>query len=406
MKQRQALANVTGPRYRTAGKTEKGVILNEFCHSTGRHRKYAITLLRNAGKTQLRRLNGKTAKVNITATTRRKRRYTPYYGEDVERAVLAIWNFFRRVCGARLVPMIRENLDALFADKQLNLPLQAKVKTAQASRSTVERMLKKERARHTAKGTCGTKPGALLKQQIPVRTFWHWDDKKPGFAEVDTVSHDGGYAQGEYAFTMSLTDVALCWSEFRALRNKARKWTEEALEDIRSGFPVPLKGIDSDNCAEFINWHLKSWREQHEINFTRGRQRHKNDNAYVEQKNGDIVRKTVGYGRFQGDEALAALGAVYAVMNPLYNFFYPNLKCVDKKQAGQKTRRIYEKEAKTPYQRVMENTEVSESCKQRREKKAALDVVSLQRKLDAALEHLDRFVQHTPGGHDYPKAHG
>jgi hypothetical protein len=130
MKHRQALANVTGPRYRTAGKTEKGVILNEFCHSTGYNRKYAITLLQNTGKTQTRRLNGKTVKVNITATTHRKRHYTPYYDKDVEQAVLAIWNFFRRVCGKRLVPMIRENLDALFADKKLNLPPKAKTKTA------------------------------------------------------------------------------------------------------------------------------------------------------------------------------------------------------------------------------------------------------------------------------------
>ena len=170
---------------------------------------------------------------------------------------------------------------------------------------------------------------------------------------------------------------------------------------------MPLKGIDSDNGGEFINRRLKGWREQHEINFTRGRQYHKNDNASVERKNGDIVRKTAGCGRFQGEKAPAAPGAVYAVMNRLYNFFYPNLRCVDKKQAGQKTRRIYEKEAKTPCRRVMESTEASDACKQRlRERKAVLNVVSLQRKLDAALEHLDRFVQHTPGGHDCPKAHG
>jgi hypothetical protein len=108
--------------------------------------------------------------------------------------------------------MIRENLEALFADVKLNLPPGAKGKTATISRSTVERMLKTERNRHKAKGTCATKPGNLLKQQIPVRTFWHWDDKKPGFTEVDTVSHDGGYAEGEYAYTLSLTDVSLCWS--------------------------------------------------------------------------------------------------------------------------------------------------------------------------------------------------
>jgi hypothetical protein len=259
------------------GKAEKIVILNEFCHTTKYNRKYAISLLRNAGKTQVRRLNGKTVKVKITAGTRKKRRYEPYYGADVEKAVLIIWGFFRGVCGKRLVPMIRENIDALFADAALNLPPSAKPKTAEVSRSTAERMLKAERKRHQARGTCATKPGTLLKQQIPVRTFWHWDDKKPGFTEVDTVSHDGGFAQGEYAAALSLTDVALCWSEFRALKNKARKWTLEAFEDIRSAFPVPLKGIDRDNGSEFINWHLKGWCEERLINFTRGRQYHKTE---------------------------------------------------------------------------------------------------------------------------------
>ena len=212
MKQKKALTDVTGPRYRKAKKTEKGLILNEFCQSTGYNRKYAITLLRNAGKTQARRINGKTVTVKITAQTRRKRVYQRYYGEDVEKAVLAVWRFFQYVCGKRLVPMIRENLEALFADAKLNLPPEAKDKTAKISRSTVERMLKTGRNRHKAKGTCATKPGTLLKQQLPVRTFWHWDHKKPGFTEVDTVSHDGGYAEGEYAYTLSLTDVDLCWS--------------------------------------------------------------------------------------------------------------------------------------------------------------------------------------------------
>jgi transposase InsO family protein len=398
MQERKALADVTSSRYRTGKRREKTVILNEFCQSTGYNRKYAISILRNAGKKQTRRINGRTVNVIITAKTRKKRLYTPYYGEDVRKSVFAIWTFFHHVCGKRLVPMIRDNLDALFGDKKLNLPVEAKAKTAQISRSTVERILKKERSRNNVKGTCATKPGTLLKQQIPVRTFWHWDDKKPGFTEADTVSHDGGFACGEYAFTLSVTDVALCRSEFRALKNKAQRWTHAAFEDILSAFPVPVTGIDTDNGSEFINWHLKAWCEKHKINFTRGRQYHKNDNAFVEQKNGDIVRKTVGYGRFEGDDALDALSSVYSVTNILYNFFYPNLKCIDKKQVGQKTRRVYEKEAKTPFQRVIEHPDIADDLKQiLTEKKAALNIVALQRELDTALANLDRFVQHSPG---------
>ncbi|MDR1900203.1 MAG: transposase [Treponema sp.] len=396
MKERQALANVTGGRYRKAAKRKKGEILQEFCQSTGYHRKYAITLLRNAGKTQLRRIGKETVRVNITATTHRKRVYTRFYDDKVEQAVISIWDFFRRVCGTRLVPMIRANLPAL-ADK-FSIPQDVQAKLATVSRSTVERMLRRERKAHTPKGTCSTKPGTLLKHQIPVRTFWRWDDKQPGFCEIDTVSHDGGYAAGEYAFTLSLTDVALCWSEFRALKNKARKWTQEALEDIRAAFPVPLKGIDSDNGGEFINWHLKGWCETRRITFTRGRQYHKNDNAYVEQKNGDIVRKTVGYARFQGDSALSALSSVYAVLNPLMNFFYPNMKCIDKLQVGQQKKRVYEKELKTPFQRIMERPDISENIKQSLwEKKDALDIIGLQESLNAALDNLDRLAHHAPG---------
>jgi hypothetical protein len=298
--------------------------------------------------------------------------------------------------------MIRDNLDILAGHHRFRRLMAAEVKTklAKISRSTVERMLWRERKSRKTKGKGSTKPGTLLKQQIAVRTFWRWDDKQPGFCEIDTVSHDGGYAAGEYLFTLSATDVCLCWSEFRALKNKARSWTEKALDDIRRGFPVPLKGIDSDNGSEFINWHLKYWCEQHSINFTRGRQYHKNDNAFVEQKNGDVVRKTIGHWRFQ-EEALDALSQVYAVLNPLNNFFYPNLKCIDKKQEGQKTRRVYEKIPKTPFQRIMEREDISVELKQYlAEQKASLNIIKLQEDLDKALDNLQKFIQHCPGGVD------
>jgi hypothetical protein len=303
--------------------------------------------------------------------------------------------------------MIRKNLTALAAE--FNIQAETRAKLARVSRSTVERMLGRERKRRKAAAKGATKPGTLLKRQIPVRIFWRWDDKKPGFCEIDTVSHDGGFAQSDYAFTLSLTDVATCWSEFRSLKNKAQKWTLQALQDIFDGFPVPLRGLDSDNGAEFINWHLKDWCEANRVTFTRGRQYHKNDNAYVEQKNGDVVRKTVGYGRIAGDDALEALEAVYAVLNPLHNFFYPNLKCVDKLQVGQKKRRVYEQEPKTPFQRILElpDPEVPEPCKRRLiEQKQSLNIVALQKQLDKALAHLDRLVHRVPGAVVRPESHG
>jgi len=403
MKEKRSLADVTGPRYRKANKAAKGAILNEFCQNTGYHRKYAVLLLKHAGKIQLRKIGTQTVKVIITAKAHRKRIYKRFYDEPVEQVVLSLWVFFHFICGKRLVPMLQDNLDAIADSKRFRniMTAEVKAKLAKISRSTVERMLARERKHRKLKGTCTTKRGSLLKQQIPVRTFWRWNDKQPGFCEVDTVSHDGGYVAGEHAYTLSLTDVCLCWSEFRALKNKACVWTEEALEDIRLGFPVPIKGIDCDNGGEFINWHLKAWCEAHSINFTRGRQYHKNDSAYIEQKNGDIIRKIIGYGRFQGDKALAALKAVYDILNPLYNFFYPNLRCIDKQQIGQKTKRIYENEAKTPFQRIMERDDIPVEFKQPLLKqKAALDIVEMQELLELAIDNLQKFMHHAPSKFD------
>jgi hypothetical protein len=143
---------------------------------------------------------------------------------------------------------------------------------------------------------------------------------------------------------------------------------------------------------------LKDWCETRHIAFTRGRHHHKNDNAYVEQKNGDIVRKTIGYARLQGDSALSALSSVYALLNPLLNFFYPNMKCVDKLQVGQKKKRIYEKDLKTPFQRIIERPDIPENFKvSLREKKDSLDIIYLQESLNAALDNLDRLAHHAPG---------
>ena len=399
MKERQSLATVTAPRYRKANKSRKTEILNEFCQNTGYNRKYAISVLTHVGKKQLRFLNGKTVSVLLVQKKQRTRVYTPYYDEDVKHAVIRLWNFFHFICGQRLVPLIRENLSAIASSHRFGINETIQKKLATISRSTVERILRTERKKHK-KGSCTTKPGTLLKQQIPVRTFWHWDDKQPGFCEIDTVSHDGGFIDGSFLYTLSVTDVCTGWSEFRALKNKAQVWTESALDDVRCSFPLPLKGIDSDNGSEFINWHLARWCEKHHITFTRGRQYRKNDNAYVEQKNGDVVRKTVGYGRFDNDDALAALAEVYAALSLLHNFFYPNLKCVDKLRIGQRVKRIYEPDGpKTPFQRIMSLSDIGQSFKVRLAmKKKSLNIIQLQDSVDRAIDTLMLFVHHSPGG--------
>ena len=161
-------------------------------------------------------------------------------------------------------------------------------------------MLAPEKKKLSLKGRSRTKPGTLLRNQITVRTFADWQEDRPGFVEVDLVVHEGGRARGDYAQTLDLTDVATGWVELAAVLNKAQVWVFEAFERIRQQLPFPLLGLDSDNGTEFINHHMKRYCDQEKITFTRSRPYRKNDNCFVEQKNYSVVRRLVGYDRYQG----------------------------------------------------------------------------------------------------------
>jgi hypothetical protein len=284
-----------------------------------------------------------------------------------------------------------------------------KQKLSSISRSTVERLLTKERQKHKLKGKSTTKKGTVLKNQIPIRVFWAWDEKKPGFCEIDTLSHDGG---GEitpyYAWTVTATDVALGWTEVRALKNKAQRWTLGAASDIYDSFPVPIRGFDSDGGSEFINHYFKKWCDERNITFTRGRSHHSNDNCFVEQKNGDVVRKTVGYARFEGDEVLAALKKVYSYLNPLTNYFYPTKKLIAKDVLPNgKRKKFYEKQLKTPYERLLEHPDVSDTLKLKaRKSKGSLDIVRLQENLERACDVLHRIVGKNYEASSFKKRNG
>ena len=329
-------------QYRRVKKKDKTKILNEYLKLLGGgNRKYAIYALNREGKN---------VNVVISNSIRKKRVYKKYYDEAVAQVLIKLWKLFRYICGERLVPLLRANLDVICRKKRFGIKPEIKKKLATISRSTVERLLTNERDKYKLKGKSTTKKGTLLKNQIPVRRFWAWDERQPGFCEIDTVSHDGGgEINSHYAWSLTVSDVALCWTEIRALKNKARKWTMEATDDIYRTFPVPIKGFDSDCGGKFINHYFKKYCDENKINFTRGRARHSNDNYFVEQKNGDVVRKTVGYFRYEGDEAVAALQKVYSYLNPLINYFYPTKKIIDKIiLPNGKAKKIFEKQLKTP----------------------------------------------------------
>jgi hypothetical protein len=222
------------------------------------------------------------------------------------------------------------------------------------------------------------------------RRYFARDERRPGFFEGDTVSHCGTRASGQYCQSLVMTDVGSGWTEPRALLNNAHRWVKEQIADIHRNLPFPMLGFDSDNGGEFINHQVFDWCLHNNIKFTRGRPYRKNDNCFVEQKNGDVVRKTVGYARFEGENARDALAEVYRYLTPLLNYWYPTLRLTAKeKLPSGRYKKIYEKEAKSPYQRLLESPDVSDECKtELRRKKETLNPVELKRKMDEARDRL------------------
>lgn len=202
----------------------------------------------------------------------------------------------------------------------------------------------------------------MLKNQIPVRTFSQWDEQRPGFLEIDLVGHEGGDPCGEFIQSLDAVDICTGWVELDAVRNKAQKWVFEAIDDIKIRLPFDLLGLDSDNGTEFINDHLYRYCIENRITFTRARKYRKNDNCYVEQKNYSVVRKYVGYFRYDTAEELKVLKELYGHLRLYINFFQPVMKQISKTRIGSKVMKKYDK-PKTPYQRILESSHVSEDKK-------------------------------------------
>lgn len=355
-------------RYRKARKKRRGQMLDEFVATTGYHRKHATALLR-----------GKRRHRNPETPIQRVRRRI-YLAED-QRAILWLAELFDQIGSKRLRVAMDVELDHLRGHQYLGVSRACFTRLKRISPSTMDRF---RRAEHRSPGRRrgGTKPGTLLKQQIHVRTFADWDDKRPGFEEIDLVQHEGGNSSGFFACTLNVTDVCTGWTEMRAVPTKAQKHVFAALEHIRWVLPFPLLGIDSDNGGEFINDELVRYCDGEHLTFTRGRAGRKNDNPYVEQKNWSVIRRLVGYGRFDTQRQVNQLNALYAVYRLYVNHFLPVTKLVAKVRERSKVKKVYD-DPKTPYQRVLDSPTVSEQAKRKlRALHAKLDVVELKRQID------------------------
>jgi len=283
---------------------------------------------------------------------------------------------------------------------EIRLEDEVREKLLAVSAATCDRLLCSERRKLEIRSRHKTKPGSLLKHQIPVRTFSDWNEGRVGFLEIDLVGHDGGVTSGDYCQSLDATDVRSGWTELRALRNKAQVWTQEAIDDVRQKLPFPLLGLDSDNGSEFINAHLLRYCEEHEITFTRSRPWRKNDSCYVEQKNYTAVRKYVGYFRYDTDEQLLLLSRLYEVLCLYLNFFQPQARLKEKVRQGSRVKKRYD-EPKTPYQRLMENQEVDELTKRKlRRKYKKLNPAQLMREINSLQRKLFKTVVSGSIDHD------
>jgi hypothetical protein len=393
MADRRIITKATCERYRKSSKKTKGLMLDEFVSQTGYGRCYARWLLRNHGR-RVEIHAGVFFEGDARARPRRPAKRT--YGEPILTPLKELWAMLDYPSSKRFQPALPGLIERLEACKEIRLAKVVRARLLKISPATIDRLLKTERAKFTLKGRSHTKPGTLLKHQIPIRTFSDWDDTHPGFLEMDLVGHEGGSAYGEYCFTLDVTDVASGWSEQAAVPNKAQTHVFEALLGIRKRFPIGVLGLHSDNGGEFINDHMRRYCTQERITFTRTRPYRKNDNCHIEQKNWSIVRRFAGYGRYESAQACQALNELYEVLSDFNNFFLPSLKLKEKTTTGPHTLRRYHP-ARTPYERLLQSPHVGQGVKD--EMKAhymTLNPAQLHRRILALQKQLCKLTARTP----------
>jgi hypothetical protein len=366
-------------RYCRARRGDKGKILDEFCSVCGYQRKYAIRLLGSK---------------SVKSVCRPGR--PSQYNQPVLLTVLRkLWLATDQMCSKRLaaaMPLWLPHYEVRFGA----LEESTRAKLMGISPASIDRLLKPVRSQHP-KGLSGTKPGTLLKNQIPIRAT-HWDITLPGFMEADTVAHGGNSLAGDFVWSLTLSDILTGWTECRATWNKGSSGVLDQIKAIEQGLPFELRGFDCDNGSEFLNHHLLRYFTAHPAKpaFTRSRPYRKNDNAHVEQKNWTHVRQLFGYERFDNPELTNLMNTLYAnEWSQLQNHFCPTLKLKQKERVGARYHKQYHA-PKTPYQRVMDCESVTDDTKSKlRALHEILNPFDLKQQINAKLRNIFSMLKVT-----------
>lgn len=375
MATRTELVEAIIERYRSSCRADKQRILDEFVAVTGYHRKHAIRVLRP-------RETGPPC----------ARQYAVQYGSEVREALVALWEASDRLCSKRLKPLIPILLPALERHGRLDLSAELRDKLLTVSPATMDRLLSEVRV--VARGGRRRRAGmsSAVRRSVPVRTFGDWNDPLPGYVEVDFVAHSGTSSSGSFVQTMVLTDIATGWTECVPVRTRESSLVIAALKQARSLFPFPLLGVDFDNDSAFMNELVVCWCRSQGLEVTRSRAYRKNDQAWVEQKNGAIVRRLVGYGRLVGAEATVALARLYEVVRLYGNLFQPSFKLREKTRIGARVVKRYHPPV-PPIARVLAHSGVAEADKERLQAMLEReDPVTLFAGIRAAQEELGKRV--------------
>lgn len=341
MREKQSLTAAIVRRYERAGKLEKTAILDEFIHNTGYNRSYARRAIGVA----------KTRDFRVKKRIHRVRPHT-YIPSVILKPLSKLWDISNFICGKRLAPLIPDYLFVLRRDRLWDYPTEIDSQLIKISPATIDRLLTPIRKKMTLKGRTMTKPGTLLKHQIPVRTWADWNEYIPGFFETDTVAFCGANLSGDFAWGLDMTDVCTGWVLLELCANRGQYAIHEGMKAMMKRLVYKVLGIDSDNGGEFINDILYRFCLLMRITFTRTRAGKKNDNCYVEQKNFTSLRTFLGYTRIETEEQIKIAKEILELAEIFINFFQSSTKLILKTRVGTHTTKHYDK-ALTPYKRLL-----------------------------------------------------